>query len=275
MEPLTPELALVDPELARLARHRLPSNGTVLNARAGNSSVSDVDGEHPAERASLDRQSRDENVARSEHSLGAASSFPPGVQSEIDAAIREDAPPAPSPKRRRTRAALATLGVVVGFAGVYALAPDSTVREEVPSQAPKKAPARIDLTGKAPAPTKQPAPANGKGASKVSRHPTALGTRTTGPNSARPSTFPTRVFIWPAVTHASFYKVEFFRRGREVFTALSSAPRLELPLRWVYRGRRFRLGQGLYSWRVSPAFGLRSRLRYGKPIVRSTWLARP
>jgi hypothetical protein len=65
----------------------------------------------------------------------------------------------------------------------------------------------------------------------VSRHPAALGTQTTGPNSRRPSTFPMRVFVWPALSYASFNKVEFFRRGREVFTALSSAPRLELPHR--------------------------------------------
>ncbi len=272
MEPLTPELALVDPELARLARDRLPPNGTVLNPRAGNSSVSDVDGEHPAERVSRDRPSRDENVARPEHSFGATSGFPPGVQSEIDAAIREDAPRAPSRKRWRTRAVLATLGVVVGFAGVYALGPDSTVREEGPNQAPKKVRSRIDLNGKTPAPTKQPTPPNDKGASKV-RHPSSLGTRSTGPNSKRPSTFPTRVFIWPAVTHASFYKVEFFRRGREVFTTLTSMPRLELPLRWVYRGRQFELVAGVYSWKVSPGFGPRSGLRYGTPIIRSTWVA--
>jgi hypothetical protein len=228
-----------------------------------------------AELASRDRASRDENVARREHSFDAPSSVPPGVQPELETAARDDAPRAPSRKRWRRRAVLASLGVVVGFAGVYALAPDSTVREKVPSQAPKKAHTQIDLNGKAPAPTEQPTPANRKGASKVSRHPTRLGTRTTGPNSNRPSTFPTRVFIWPAVPHASFYKVEFLRRGRKVFTTLSSAPRFELPLRWLYRGRRFRLEQGLYSWRVSPAFGSRSRLRYGAPIVRSTWLARP
>jgi hypothetical protein len=275
VEPLTPELALVDPELARLARDRLPPHGAVLNSRTGHSSVSDVDDEHLAEGDSRDRARGDENVARPEHSFGAASRVPPGVQPELNTATREDTPPAPSRKRWRSRAALGTLGVVVGFAGVYALVPDSTVREEVPSQAPKTAHPRIDLNGKAPASTKQPTPANGKGASKASLHPTAVGTRTTGPNSNRPSTFPTRVFIWPAISHASFYKVEFFRRGREVFTALSSAPRLELPLRWVYQGRRFRLEEGLYSWRVSPAFGSRPRLRYGNPIVRSTWLARP
>jgi hypothetical protein len=273
VEPLTPELALVDPELARLARDRLPPHGTVLNSRAGHSSVSDVDDEHLAERASRDRASRDENVARPEHSFGAASSVPPGAQSELNTASREAAPRAPSRKRWRRRAALATLGVVVSFAGVYAFAPDSTVREEVPSQAPKKAPPRIDLNGKAPAPPKQPPPANGKGASKVSRHPTALGTRTTGPNSARPSTFPTRVFIWPAISHATFYKVEFFRRGREVFKALSSRARLKLPSRWVYQRRTYRLEAGVYSWKVSPAFGPRSRLRYGNPIIRSTWVA--
>jgi hypothetical protein len=273
LEPLTPELALIDPDLARLARDRLQPPVTVLNTSARRSSVSDVDDEPLAERASRDWASRAENVAHPEHSFGAVSSVPRRVQSELDGASR-DAPRAPSRKRWRRRAALATLGVIVVSAGAYALASDSTVREEIPIQTPKKAPAQIHPNGKAQGPTRQSQRAAAKGAPKVSRHPIVLGTRTTGPNSKRPSTFPTRVFIWPTIPHASFYKVEFFRRGRKVFTALPSTPRLELPLHWVYRGRRFELMIGVYSWKVTPAFGPRSGLRYGDPIIRSTWVAR-
>jgi hypothetical protein len=82
------------------------------------------------------------------------------------------------------------------------------------------------------------------------------------------------VFIWPAVKGASYYQVQFFRSGKEVFEASPSAPRLALPARWVYKGRPMRLVPGAYSWQVSPAFGSRSRPRYGHPIVRSTWVAK-
>jgi hypothetical protein len=108
----------------------------------------------------------------------------------------------------------------------------------------------------------------------VPRHSDMLGaTAQTRTKSERPRPFTTRVFIWPSVSDATFYKVEFFRRGREVFKALSSRARLELPTRWVYRGRTYQLVAGSYTWKVSPAFGPRSRLRYGNPIIRSTWVA--
>jgi hypothetical protein len=55
--------------------------------------------------------------------------------------------------------------------------------------------------------------------------------------------------------------------------ASSGIPRIELPLRWVFRGRQFRLTPGTYRWEVRAAFGPRSRPRYGKLITQSTWTA--
>jgi hypothetical protein len=83
-----------------------------------------------------------------------------------------------------------------------------------------------------------------------------------------------RVFVWPAAKGALYYKVQFFRWGKEVFEALPSAPRLGLPVRWVYKGRRLRLVPGTYSWRVLPAFGSRVHPHYGDPIVRSIWVVK-
>ena len=84
----------------------------------------------------------------------------------------------------------------------------------------------------------------------------------------------TRLFVWPAVKHASYYKVQFSRGGHVVFEASPSVPRLELPTRWAYKGRDMRLVPAVYSWVVLPAFGTRSHPRYGDAIVRSTWVAR-
>jgi hypothetical protein len=192
VEPLTPELALVDPELSRRARDRLPPTG------------------------------------ETHASPGRALSAHKDV-------TRKRQPPVAGGSRRRVRVFLAAAGVLLAAIAVYALAPDSTVREEAGNRAP----------------TKASAPAN----------------------PARP--FGTTVFNWQAVSDAAFYKVEFFRHGREVFEALSPRARLELPTRWVYRGRTYHLVAGSYTWKVVPAFGPRSRLRYGEPIIRSTWVARP
>jgi hypothetical protein len=272
VEPLTPELALVDPELARLARDQLPaprqtlsspsraspSHGSLRDPRAGPYWISVVD-----------------NDRRRENSFGASSSVAAGAQPDVDVATSSREPPAPSRHRWRRGVFPAALVVVLGLAAVYALAPDSTVRQEAPSRAPKTVPTRIDRHGKERASARQTKRAPSEGAPKVSQHSTLPHARKqTRATSKRPSTFPTRVFIWPAVSHVTLYKVEFFRGGREVFKALSSKPRLELPLRWTYRGRNYHLEAGVYSWRVWPAFGSRSRLRYGNPIIRSIWVAR-
>jgi hypothetical protein len=271
VEPLSPELALVDPELARLARERLPPPGETLSPpRRASSSHKDV-GETTARRS---WDSGVDDARRPENSLSASSSFAAEARSGLNSAKTERPLGARSGPRRRGRVFLGALGVALAAIAVYALAPDSTVREEAANPAPKNAPTRIDHHGKPRESTRATARAAGGSAPTVPRHTGVLGaTAHTRAKSERPGPFPTRVFIWPAVSNATFYKVEFFRRGREVFKALSSTARLALPTRWVYRGRTYRLVAGIYSWKVSPAFGPRSRLRYGDSIIRSTWVA--
>jgi hypothetical protein len=271
VEPLTPELALVDPELARLARDRLPPSGEAPSSPGRASSSHKDVGET---RARDSRVSGVEDARRPENSLRASSSFAAEARSGLDSAKEKRELRAPSRPRRRGRVLLGALGVALGAIAVYALAPDSTVREEAANRAPKNAASRIDHHGKPRESTRPTARAAGASAPTVPRHSDVLGaTAQTRAKSERPRPFATRVFIWPAVSDATFYKVEFFRRGREVFKALSSRARLELPTRWVYRGRTYQLVAGSYTWKVSPAFGPRSRLRYGNPIIRSTWVA--
>ena len=248
-EPLSPELALVDPELARLARDRLPVPGNTLEAAT----------------------SRSPSVALQ---------APP----RLDAATTIREPPRRRQFRVGRRVLLAALAVVLVTAAIYAFAPASTVRDELPTRASKAPPARIGRHASRQAPSNHARRSAGVGAAKVARHSTsatkpnntkARNTRAKTSKTKGPSTFSTRLFIWPTVPHATFYKVEFFRHGRQVFKTLSSKPRLELPQRWTYDADKYRLVPGTYSWKVSPAFGPRSRLRYGNPIVRSTWVARP
>ena len=227
VEPLSPELALVDPELARRARDRLPPTGET-HASPGRALSAHKD----VTETSI-RRSWASTVVAPENPPSAAPSFAPARSGSDPASTKRQLPVA-SGSRRRVRVFLGAVGVLLAAIAVYALAPDSTVREEAANRAPKKASTRA--------------------------------------NPARP--FGTTVFNWQAVSDAAFYKVEFFRNGREVFEALSSRARLELPTRWVYRGRTYQLVAGSYFWKVVPAFGPRSRLGYGEPIVRSTWVAR-
>ena len=104
--------------------------------------------------------------------------------------------------------------------------------------------------------------------------PAASAGKASRTHRAQPGIVSTRVFIWPAVSHAASYKVEFFRGGRKIFQASPATPRLELPLSWTYKGREFRLTPGTYAWRVSPAFSSGAGVRYGKPIIRSRWVVR-
>ena len=79
-------------------------------------------------------------------------------------------------------------------------------------------------------------------------------------------------FVWLPVRGASHYRVEFFRGRKKIFEARPSKARLELPERWTYRGRRFRVTPGRYRWSVRPGFGSPSAARYARAIVRSAWV---
>jgi len=267
VEPLSPELALVDPELARVARDRLPPWGETPSsagrASSSHEGVKQTSVEH-SWFSGLDQGRRPEN------SLSATTSFASEARTVPDSALKERQLRSAHRPRRRVRVVLAALGVTVAALAVYAVIPDSAVREEAGNRAPKKASTQ-DLQGTQ---TKSARGASDSSAPTVRRRSGVLGARAqTRTKAARTRPFPIRDFIWPAVPDATSYKVEFFRRGREVFETLSSTTRFEMPTRWVYQGRTYQLVNGTYIWKVLPAYGPRSRLRYGKPIVRSTWVA--
>ena len=259
MEPLSPELALVDPELARLARDRLPSPGETPP-----SPVAETSGrESPV----FDDSRRPEKRPSASSGLAAEG------RSGRESANEKHDLPAPSRSRGRGRVLVGALGVVVAAIAVYALAPDSTIREEASNRPPKSAATRTDRHVRPQESTKTTRA--GAGARTVPRHSGVLGaTVDTKASSKRARPFSPRVLSWPVVSGATFYRVELFRQGLEIFKTLSSSARLELPTHWVYRARTYQPIAGkTYIWKVSPAFGPRSRLRYGDPIVRSTWVA--
>jgi hypothetical protein len=288
-EPVSPELVLVDPQLANVARERLRIGETTAfgkravaptsrrgpaEGRADAHATSDEYAERlPGERVSVERAapgSPDDHlgtlsaVAESELEFGAIS---PEYARDDQSVARA------RPRKRRVFAA--TLGVLAVAAASFPI-----VAHEVTDSggSVEASPIRTESTpGQRLAGARQ---------NRRTSEPPRAGAGATSPHSTKPavkpkkrlqpvrqSEFPTRVFVWPAASRATFYKVEFFRRGRRIFEASPATPRIELPLRWIFRGRHFRLTPGTYRWEVRAAFGPRSRPRYGKLITRSMWTA--
>jgi hypothetical protein len=292
LEPLTPELALVDPELALLARKHLadPSESISLQRASTPPQVADS---RAAARAARDWAERVETSGGLANSCDVAPrvagdvSFGPKTERRVD----EEASGRP---RGSKRAILAAVALLLGVVGFVALAPALTNRSKRAVTVPNKRAEPNGVSRNSSAKAREPVTRPIQKRKSLGRRPTKRSSpersshkRSSpvgGPSSGRPQapkqprpTPPkigsTRVFIWPAVGHASFYKVEFFRGGKKIFVRWPSTPRLELPLRWVYNGRTMRLVPGVYSWRVLPVFGTRSHPRLGNPIVRSTWRA--
>jgi hypothetical protein len=80
--------------------------------------------------------------------------------------------------------------------------------------------------------------------------------------------------LWSAVPRAAYYNVQLYRGTQKLLSAWPLKARLALAPRWVYQGRAFRLGKGLYRWYVWPGFGARSHSKYGQLLGTATFTVR-
>ena len=292
-EPISPELALVDPDAARRAREHLGHvdgtafappvytlDGTDHRARTVDGGSRPAGGsatQEPSIRERLLAAGADREVLSSSAAADDESHFY-GPYVQDDDRVR---------RRSRVRPLLATL---VGLVCVAAVALASLFlvgrlaeRTETGADGAPSGIGETTARGGSTTARKKTTPSLRRRARRRNATRTtgqAPKARTTGQapkartRSAAPDRAPsTRTFVWPPVRAATSYRVEFFRRGRKIFKASPVKPRLELPLRWTYKGRRFRLIAGTYRWRVRPAFG-RSSTRLGKPITISSWTVR-
>jgi hypothetical protein len=254
-EPVSPELVLVDPHLAKVARKRLRAAG-----------------ERPASARREAARAQREDPRASRHAYGERIAGEFGVSATAQENVDSD-----SSFENRRRGGLVT--ATAALAVIAAAAAVVSIRLKDVEDAGGSLPMSIQTTSASRAaearqnqPSSKPSRARRGTPSPRSTKPVVQqkkGIRP--PQRAAPLT---RLFVWPKVSRATFYKVEFFRGGRKIFEASPTTPRLELPLRWVYRGRGIRLTPGTYRWDVRPAFGPRSRPRYGTLITRSSWIAR-
>jgi hypothetical protein len=92
------------------------------------------------------------------------------------------------------------------------------------------------------------APVEKKASRGSSSRPDRAATEEVGP----------RRFAWAPVGAASGYHIEFFRGTVRVYSGDTKHPQIELPQSWTFGGRKYRLAPGAYRWYVWPVVsGLR------------------
>lgn len=84
------------------------------------------------------------------------------------------------------------------------------------------------------------------------------------PPAPRTGFQPARVFAWAPQADASYYHVVIRRDGKLFYEAWPREARLEIPA-------RFRFRPGAYTWRVEPGKGAREAKELGPPIVESSF----
>ena len=272
---LSPELALVDADLARVARSRMPKSGgsAIPPPRVGVGSeprsravdAATVSRERPAPAVTPEERSDSPDEA-SRSSVVEAGRWPRNEEHAVrgrEAAVdgrgrplgRRLASPVP------LLAVLAPALAAVAFAAV--IMPDDRAGSP-----------RAETTAGTQRPSIVVTDSDTRPSVPISPTRTSSKPRERPPQSSAGEAA-TRVFVWLGVRGASHYKVEFFRSGKKIFEATPARPRLKLPERWEYRGRRFELDPGKYRWSVRAGFGPRSNARYGRAIVASRLTVRP
>jgi hypothetical protein len=232
VDPISPELALVDPELAERARRDLEEQRNrlrrELDMAAARRTPQPWVPDRPAPRLTY--------IPRPTHTALPA----PPPAAPVAAGARQRA----TRRSRRRRMALALI-VVYTLVGWIAF---RIARHELRGHTGAQIRRSPDAEAEAPSPTRS-----------KPKIPAAIA------RTARP-----RTFVWLPVHGSTFYEIRIFRNDREIFEARTTEPRLTLPRSWRYGGTTYRLKPGAYRWLVLPGFGTRSRPRYGAAAVSAT-----
>lgn len=294
---LSPELALVDADLARIARSRMPDRPGLSAPLVGSvgephARSDPLDGGQSAPQSEPPPRTLRTAIA-SGRSHSPASTVPSGderstiasaparthfVGSGGAAVARRNGEAVAErpvfaedrPARRRRRWPALVAGLLLSLAALtlaaISLSGDDGASDRVATPVGASPPG-------APPAAERPRTNGRRMAPRSSREPPPAAARAVPrrPPRRQRSSSPASVFVWLPIRGASHYKVEFFRGGRKVFQATTVKARLELPRRWTFKGRRFEVTPGVYGWSVRPGFGARSKARYGATIVASRW----
>jgi len=246
-EPVSPELALIDPELAESARRELPlptqpTQLTTTRPSELEPSEPESDAPEPSESEPSEPEPVASDVEESRVELELDRHEPEYVEGPEYVEAR--------PRRRgrlifRVVAILVLGGILLGAGFLVA---DRYGRLESPAPASQSVPTTSRL---GPLPTAQ---------ARTSRPAARSREAVVTPGAAR-------TFGWVGVPGVEFYEFSILRAGRAVLVTRTVRPQLLLPRTWMYRGRKFSLSAGRYRWVVRPAFGSRDHPRYGDPVI--------
>jgi hypothetical protein len=296
-ETISPELALVDPELARLARAHLHEPGlfwpggpdrrpTPLRATA------------PAQPRSAPLRAPVAPAPAPTVAWGTPlrTAPPPAVSvaaaellAERTAVSRADRffqPPPPRPLVPGGMAAVAA-ALLVGVGGGLAwVLPEPT---SSPVQSSEGTPPVVAVTpGRVSEDPPSVTPSSKQPAAPATKEPGgAAGATTDGPKATAPKPIPVlpsptpsqpsaaapstateaRTFAWAPAPGAAGYEVQLFRGDDRVLVERTDQTRLKIGPKWIYEGRPMTLAPGRYRWYVWPldAAGTRSEA----PVVQA------
>jgi hypothetical protein len=223
--PVSPELALIDPELAAAARALLP---------------------YPAPAS----------VARPRAPAGAARRVEVALEEPVAEAPVAGAPVG-APRRRYRR--LLTTGVPALLATlVLALIVIVDWQDRGMPRLLEPTDALPSPTARAPIATSPPAGTTARSATTPPPTTTARSATTPQPTTRAttepaPETEPAgQTFVWAASPGAAAYEFQLFRGESRIFRTRVAEPRLQLPQEWRDGGRDQSLEPGTYRWYVWP-----------------------
>jgi hypothetical protein len=248
---LSPELALVDPELARLARLCLPEPGSF-----GRPTLGEVEAAHVAAEAGLPVVRPAKELGRKKFRTGlvivaAASLALNGVlvwharSRGIERPFLVDRPARSSASANLDRRSQAEKRAAVLPSSKPAEAPAPKARAAAE-------PAR-ESTAEAPAPKERAATRPAR--QGTAGRPAVARAVVSGP--------PGRRLRWKAVAGASYYDLILWHGGRRVLDLWPTEPRAVLSTAWSYDGKRHRLLPGRYLWFAYAGFGAKASRHYG------------
>lgn len=105
-----------------------------------------------------------------------------------------------------------------------------------------------------PVPPKAAAATAAKPANPVSTRPPISRPRTAAaePQAGVSEAPSSRLLAWAPVANATAYTVEITRNGESVYTATTTTPNVRVPSQWRHAGRTITLSPGTYHWYVWP-----------------------
>ena len=262
--PISPELVLVDPELARLV-HAIGSTDAndfpLRGADRAHRSLLELDVRSDAAlppdryerwgdelRLFLEPAPADEAFGRRRDDALAGSDMP-----HRRTPATGPQPVVPARRRLGTRivrpVGILVAGILLGGAGA---ALGGLVSASSPEGASREAGTHA-RTGSATSPPQST--------------PTIVPTKST--DTSRERAGGPRIMAWAPAPRAAAYEVALYDGSRRIFRKRTKHTRLALPVEWSYGGRRRRLEQGVYRWYVWPV-PAGARRPSARPVVQAS-----